>query len=1437
MVKDLYNSVRWIIFFFVLGIISNAYGHSVQVAYCANCNGDLRIWVEHWHSNEDINSTTMTIDVTVNGVTTTQTGSPNSGVLGVPFGSLTGCSSPLTIFGSCPNDANTYNDWVAYDFIGMPVGIPITITIISGNSAFTEDGCGMYPASTGVIIIPPPPTVSNTVGCSGTGELIGPFTFPQGNTWTNDNTAIGLAASGTGDIPAFLPAVSPTTQVANITLSNACGSSSFTITVKPSPVSNFTGPGVIGGTGIACPGQAITFTELSTPVSGSTIASWTWDFGDGSPPVSTQNPTHTFPLGQNSYTVTLTSTDANGCAPDTSIAVNINGPVAAFTTPNLCDSSLAAFTDATTPPSSISSWKWDFNNDGTTDNATQNPSFAFAGPGTYPVELLVEGGGCKDSITQAVVVHPKPNAVYTAAAQCLGQATSFNNASTVPSGTITGWSWDFNDGSALNTNQSPTYVYAAAGSYNVSLTVTSDSGCTDAVTLPVIVHDLPLSQFTFSNVCKYDSASFTNTSQNPNSGTIAAWSWNFGDGSPLNTTDWSAKHLYAAPGNYMVTLITQSSNMGCADTLRDTITVFSIPVANFGFSNVCFNQASTFNDLSTTSPGSITGWSWNFGDGSPLNTTASPSHTYTAPGQYAVTLIATSNNGCRDTVSKTTTVHALPVADYASTNVCFATSANFINSSTIMSTDTIQSWTWDFDDNTAAGNGQTVTHMYTSAGTYNVQLMVVSTFGCADSITKTLTVYPKPTADFSNTTVCGGNSTQFTDASTTPTGTISNWLWNFGDGSPANNTTSPSYIYTSAGIKTVTLIINNSFACPDTVTKPVTVHFNPIASFTYSNVCSGDTMYFNNTTTVDTSTSIASYLWSFGDSGPNSFVQHPAHYYLNPGNYTVTLVATTTDGCSSAGIMPVNAFDAPTSGMSFTNTCLSEPAVFTNTSVPPSSGTIASWSWNFGDGTPVNSSSSNPSHLYPSPGNYVITLITNSSNLGCSDTLKDTITVYNSPVADFSFTEVCEDNATTFTDLSGITGGDVITAWSWNFGDGSALSTQQNPLHIYTTSGAPGASLIVTTNLGCKDTIIKNVIVHATPVAQFSAPNTCLGNLTVLTDLSTIVTNPSNDVIQSRAWNYGDGSPVYNNQSPSHMYPATGTYTIQLVTVSTFGCADTITQTSTVSPKPVVNFTVDSLMGCEPLCVSFSESSTISTGSIASYLWNFGDGNPTDTMQNPGHCYINNLPVLPDYYDVTLTVTSDSGCVTILNKSDYVTVYPKPVADFTIQPQEATIVLPYVSITDASVGAFYWNWNFGDTATHFDTIVVSDSLVHTYADTGAYTITLITTSQYGCRDTASQNPYIAPDYTLYIPSGFTPNNDGKNDSFCAVGLYISKFEMTIYDRWGNFVFYTDDINKCWDGPVNNGSDVTLQDVYVYVVRVTDSRKRRHYYRDIVSVIR
>jgi len=689
-----------------------------------------------------------------------------------------------------------------------------------------------------------------------------------------------------------------------------------------------------------------------------------------------------------------------------------------------------------------------------------------------------------------------------------------------------------------------------------------------------------------------------------------------------------------------------------------------------------------------------------------------------------------------------------------------------------------------------------------------------------------------PVARFRNTTVCNGNATQFTDSSTTSSGTITLRAWDFGDGSPLSSALNPSHTYVNGGLYNVSLTVNNTVGCIDTIIKPVQVYFNPVAGFTQSDVCFGDTMHFTNTSSIDNSTSIATYLWVFGDGGSSSSLQSPPHYYSSAGNFAVTLVTTSADACSNAISTSVNTFDAPKSSFAFSNTCLFDSAKFTNSSLNPVMGSIANWSWDFGDGSPLNNTTWGPHHLYSAPGNYQITLITHSSNLGCPDTFQNTITVFPMPVANFSFTDVCLNQAMNFYDSSTVSSGNIASR-SWNFGDGTPISALQNPVHTYANAGAYNVTLTVTTDNSCKDTMPKNVVVHPLPFSHFSAANVCLGSTSSFNDFSTIPVNPTNDIIQSWVWNFADSSPFGTTQNSSHLYTAAGTYAVQLAIVSNFGCPDSITKTYIVNPNPAVLFSTNDTLGCEPLCSNFLNSSSIATGNNASNLWNLGDGSPAINSQSPYHCYINDSLFSPNIFNVTLTVTSDSGCVSTLSKNNYITVYPNPKAVFTVEPKTTTIIDPVISTKDLSTGGNNWNWNFGD----LQTSAIYNPLPHTYGDTGTYLITLIVSTQYSCADTANETIVIEPEFVFYIPNTFSPDGDGINDSFIGKGVFIKDFKMTIFDRWGNLIFISNDKNKPWDGRANHGSDIAQRDTYIYVMEVTDIKNKMHSYKGIVTLMK
>jgi len=240
----------------------------------------------------------------------------------------------------------------------------------------------------------------------------------------------------------------------------------------------------------------------------------------------------------------------------------------------------------------------------------------------------------------------------------------------------------------------------------------------------------------------------------------------------------------------------------------------------------------------------------------------------------------------------------------------------------------------------------------------------------------------------------------------------------------------------------------------------------------------------------------------------------------------------------------------------------------------------------------------------------------------------------------------------------------------------------------------------------------------------------------------------------------------------------------------------------TVMPTPDNSFTADKIEACEPAVISFTEHSE-NAGQL--YLWDFGDNGFANT-KNPVHLYRNH-----GTYDVSLTVKSEYGCENTQVIPEMITIHPKPIASFYMEPEITTILKPEIEFTNTSLDAFQQFWFFGDGDS---SLYVNPR--HTYAEMGEYEIILIVESEHGCIDTIYRNLLIEGINTFYAPETFTPNGDGVNDCFriCGIGIDPNNFKLTIFDRWGNMVYYTEEYNinaKCdacsdgaWDG-TNNGS--------------------------------
>ncbi|MBN4051405.1 PKD domain-containing protein, partial [bacterium AH-315-M05] len=832
----------------------------------------------------------------------------------------------------------------------------------------------------------------------------------------------------------------------------------------------------------------------------------------------------------------------------------------------------------------------------------------------------------------------------------------------------------------------------------------------------------------------------------------------------------------------------------------------------------CQNQLKVY---FTDSSLCATAWRWDFGDGDTSNI-QNPTHTYALPGTYDVQLIAQNVAfGCEDTLILPVTVDTFPIADFSAASVCLGDTTRFVDQSDT-SLANIIGWWWDFDDG-FTDTVQYPSHLYSAYGTYNVSLAITADDACEDTIVKSVTVNPLPIADFTAASVCFGMPTQFMDSSTVPSGSITSWNWNFGD-SNASTQQNPSHLYSAAGLYNVTLLAATDSGCVDSITKVIVVHYVPLANFNSTNVCLNDTMVFNNTSLISFG-SIVSWQWDFGDGVGTSTLQYPTYIFNIPDTFIVTLSVTSDSGCTSIVGYPVVVYPLPIAGFTTANVCLYDDAVFTNSSTV-SSGSVTSWQWDFGDGN--TASTQNPAHLYSVDSTYNVTLIVTSNN-NCLDTIVQPIQIYPIPIAGFSTNNVCLYDPAVFSDTSTISSGSIIS-FDWDFGDGNT-STTQSPTYLYSLDGTYNVSLIVTTNNSCVDTVVDTLIIYPVPSPGFTTGNVCLYDAAVFTDVTTI-NNPDN--IASWQWDFGDGLGTSTMQNPSYNYGSDGLYNVQLTVTSNNNCIDNTALTIEIYPLPVMNFISDTFRGCEPFCVNFFDLTTITNGTISIWDWDFGDGS-TSSEQNPENCYTAIDVNTTRISTVTLIATSSNGCLDTLLQVDTITTWPNPIAEFMAEPQPTTILNPVINFTDQSQGdTIAWAWDFGDGFTN-----TIQNPVHEYLDTGSYIVEQIIVNQFLCPDTFYRTIIIQPGYIFHVPNAFTPNKDGKNEVFIPQGIGIDEenFEMIIYDRWGNLIYETNDINKPWDGRANNGRKIAQQDVYVWVIFTKDILGKRHRYIGHVTLVR
>ncbi len=1058
---------------------------------------------------------------------------------------------------------------------------------------------------------------------------------------------------------------------------------------------------------------------------------------------------------------------------------------------------------------------------------------------TFIVTLTDLSTGCvitgvvvMEQVPTASIVIPFGDPVFG----CAPASFNFNNNTQNVSQT-TVFTWDFGDGSPIltldetNAGQTISHIYLP-GTVNceVAVTLTAENYCNLGnpsvnTFFPIQVWDIDDAQITASNtlLCYPDTiVDFTNTTTRncfANGNTAQRYEyWNFGNywgqgqDSIIGWQPWGPPNNppitmhYPGIGTYNVMLV-DSSYCGL-DTAYITIQIVAPPTAGLTISSdtICEGESVTFNNLSG---GGANSYFWNFGDGTGwIASGGGPvSHTYNFAGNYTIQIaafIAGGTASCTDTASIPLVVLPSPIANFNfnNNNGCDSLTVTFTDFSSF---NTI-AWNWDFDNGNFSTLQNPPSQFYSSPGNYNVELVATSINGCTDTSVQIINVYQSPVPGFFPTSVCQNEIASFTDTSSSSFGDpIISWNWDFGDGNSSTQQ-NPSHVYIISGPVNVILNVSTAFcSASDTIT--VTIETAPTADFTPDVItgCSPLPVNFTNTSSANS----VNYLWDFGDGNTSTF-NNPTHIYTNnygfDTTFTVTLISQTIFGCSDTSIQFITVYPNPIA--SFINNatldCAPLNVAFTNTSTG-----AVSYSWDFGDGAPLDTSTS-PSHIYNNTTlfivNYIVTLIATSAN-GCTDTIIDSVLVFPEPQFGFSTNpdSGCSPLIVVFPSVLG------AVQYQWDFGDGTT-GIGPTPTHTYTNLGPNDTTytvqLIATSPFGCIDTSYGQVLVFPLPTAVFTATP-----ITQVYPNTTVAFNNTSTGATTYLWDFGDTTTSIAQFPPNHVYSTWGTYTITLI-VSNGNCFDTATQVITiVAPAPVADFQGPA-QGCRPLAVQFTNNSLFAD----TYLWDFGDGG-TSTQFEPSYTYY-----IAGTYTVTLTATGQGG-QNIQTQQLIIEVYELPNAFFTVTPTTVFIPNDPILLFNLSTFASSYLWDFGDGNTSTD-----ENPQHFYTQTGVYDIILIASTPNNCMDTFMLSSAVEAksEGGIEIPNAFTPSSNGgnggvfnyadtDNDVFHPIIIGAEDYELNIFNKWGELLFISKDVNIGWDGYYRN--ELSKQDVYVYKIKV------------------
>lgn len=1302
-------------------------------------------------------------------------------------------------------DGNTSTEQNPSHIYGQTGYYSVSLTATSSNGCVGRAGAGRYIRMVSGIEAAflntpspecrPPFNVAFTNESSGPGTLTYEWDFGNGSTSTDPNPVALFNTSGSYNV--LLTTRSNFGCVDTVIKSVAVNA--FT--------TDFTNPDTV------CIEQAVSFQNASAPG----VQSFSWDFGDGTGS-SEVSPSKTFTT-PGSYTVKLVN-KFSSCSDSLLKTIVVTGkPVVDFTATNAsgCQAPLVVDFQANVP--SAVSWQWDFGDGNQGTGATAQHTYTAAGDQNVTLTITT-ASGCQNSATKnqfVRIVTPTVSISNSKPSGCapLNNVTPVANVNAIDG--VASYAWDLGNG-VTSSSATPSTNYTTADSYTISVTITTNGGCTATNTSTVRVGTPPTDvdfSLTTAGDCISNEVNFTATATGANE-----WLWDFGDGT--TSTEENPQHIYADTGRFDVTLTALNNGCPAAAVTKNDAVYKQAPVAKFGFRLDCVNRLSVaFGDTSITDA-SLTPltYLWEFGDGQTSNAATPPPHTYATYGSYLARLTVT-NGACSSVVERTIDVSPLDSTFSVSKNplcrgerVTLTAQENAAN---------VQSYSWSLNGGApVSGVIPSLDTSFNALGNPTVRLTVTDQYGCVAGSTQTLTITgPNALFEPALLSACKNASITFNDQSTADAN-IASWAWDFGDGQTQTFTRSPfTHVYADTGLFVVKLKVTDNAGCIHEYISTDTIRItNPVAAFGTATprFCPGLGLPFTDSSRGYNLT----YAWNFGDNG-TSTEQNPIHTY-NEGQYSVTLTVTDGVGCSNA-VTRTNYIDVRKPVAAFTVEDSTSTCRLLETKFHHTSQNYESLLWDFGDGFDSRLDQPVVRHFYDDFGNYTAKLYAKGYG-GCVDSASYPINVYNpNTYTQINYTVppsgyACNELTVNFSYTV-----PPNTKYYFYFGDGSVDSSGQKTLqHTYNYPGGYVPSVYMIDSSDCRSSVGGSTRIDIRgPVPAFNLDRRAFCDSgTVFATNYTI--SRSDDVVVSQVWDFGDGQTSTEKDPPPHTFSRPDSYPIVLSATTASGCTLSFTDTVKVprTPQPVINI---SDLTCVNRPVIF-DAALVHPDTAIVWSWNFGDGR-TSAEQNNIIVYEK-----PGDYPISLAAANFLNCRGTAERP--FTVAPLPV----ITPLPVTIpvggqaVLPVTYSAGAST--YSWTPPEGLSCTNCATPVASPQFTKTYTVTVTDSNTCVSSADITVTVLCTEENY-------FVPNTFSPNGDGMNDVFYPRGRGLARVQsMRIYNRWGQQVFerknfMANDPSSGWNGRL--GGQPLVPDVYVYIVEFVCDNAQIVPFKGNVTLIR